>query len=641
MTLIQDILNKEKTGHGLQFFEPSEIKKFEKNIFLKNKKPYIKCLVSGVDRPLKPEEIVRQLFIKKLVDDYHYPLKRLAVEKSVYFGSTVHEKRADIVISHKNSEEPYIIVEVKKAKRKDGEEQLKSYCNAEGSPIGVWFNGGQMEVWHREKPNNFISISDIPTSDQSLEQIISEPWTIDKLTKENKLLTEKKSLREIIVTLEDLVLANSGVDSFEEVFKLIYVKLYDEWAATNIRSRKNKIHFRIYGESKTELFEKINGLFNDAKNKWKGVFGDLEKIELTDSHLETCVSFLQDIKLFNSNLYVIDEAFEYLVTQVAKGSKGQYFTPRHVIDMTINMLNPQEDEYVIDTAAGSCGFTVHTIFHIAGQQFTNQKLPEHAREFAQNNVFGIDFDSRAIKVAKALNLIAGDGKTNVYKANSLDPASWTDDVRSSFRPFLKRFTKNIEKDEENQKQFKYFNFDLLLTNPPFAGDVSERHILRDYNLAQKKEKMSSSVSRDTLFIERDFNFLKNGGRMAIVLPQGKFNNTNEEFIRNFIMKQGRILAVVSLSGNTFKPHTGTKTSILFVQKWDDKICPKKENYPIFFAVSNKSGKDNSGDYVFLKNSTGEVLLDDHGHPKIDHDLDEIGMKFKKFAKTQKFSFRTS
>lgn len=638
MSRISEILKSKKSRHGLSIFEDSEIQDLEKNIFEKKGKPYIKCYVSEVERPLKPEEIVRQLFARRLIHHYYYPKKRLSVEKGVYFGSTISDKRADIVVSHKDNDQPYIIVETKKPTRKDGEEQLKSYCNAEGSPIGIWTNGDQIEIWHRERPNNFISISEIPMVDQTLEQVITEPWTIEKLTKENKLLTEKKSLREIIITLEDLVLANSGVDSFEEVFKLIYAKLYDEWAATNISSRKRRIHFRIYGESQGELYDKINDLFNEAKKKWKDVFGDLEKIELTPSHLETCISFLQDLKLFNSNLYVIDEAFEYLVTQVSKGSKGQYFTPRHVIDMAIKMLNPKEDEYVIDPAAGSCGFTVHTVFHIANQQFTNQKLPDHAREFAQNNVYGIDFDPRAIKVSKALNLIAGDGRTNVYKANSLDPSSWSDEIKAALRPFLKRFPKKSENDKENQKKFKFFSFDILLTNPPFAGDVTERHILREYEFAEKNGKVQSKVDRDTLFLERSFNFLKDGGRMAIILPQGKLNNTNEEYIRHFILKHARILAVVSLDLNTFKPHTGTKTSVLFVQKWDEKLCPKKEDYEIFFATSQSTGKDNTGQYIFLKDDNGETILDEHGHPKIYHDLDSIAEDFTKFVKEQHLRF---
>lgn len=635
---IFEILKVSSHGHGLKIFSKNEIEALEKSIFIKRGKPYVKCFVSGIDRPLKPEEIVRQLFAKKLVKEYNYPKERLAVEKGVYFGSSISEKRADIVVFHKNTNEPYIIVETKKSKRKDGEEQLKSYCNAEGSPIGIWSNGEEIEVWHREKPNNFVSISDIPTVDQTLEQIVSEPWTIDKLTKENRLLTEKKSLRDIIITLEDLVLANSGADSFDEVFKLIYAKLYDEWAANNIRSRNKRINFRIYGEDPSELYEKINGLFNDAKQKWKGVFGDLDKIDLTPTHLMTCVSFLQDIKLFNSNLYVIDEAFEYLVVQVAKGTKGQYFTPRHVIDMAIRMLNPREEEYVIDPAAGSCGFTVHTIFHIAGQTFTNQKLPDHAREFAQNNVFGIDFDLRAVKVAKALNLIAGDGRTNVYRANSLDNSSWEEDIKSALKQFLKRFPRNSDDETENQRTYKYFTFDILLTNPPFAGDISERHILKEYTLAKKGDKIKKTVDRDTLFIEKCFNFLKDGGRMAIVLPQGKLNNTHEEYIRKFIMDKARILAVIGLDSNTFKPHTGTKTSVLFVQKWDNEICPKTDDYPIFFATSKKSGKSSSGEYKFLKDKNGEVQLDEHGHPEIEHDLFEISDAFIEFAKKQKFSF---
>lgn len=302
------------------------------------------------------------------------------------------------------------------------------------------------------------------------------------------------------------------------------------------------------------------------------------------------------------------------------------------------MLNPQENEYVLDPAAGSCGFTVHAIFHIAGQPFRNQKLPPHALEFAQNNVYGIDFDSRAVKVAKALNLIAGDGKTHVFKANSLDPLSWDEETKAAFRPFLKRFPKNRAEDESNQRSFKFFSFDIVLSNPPFAGEVTEKHILKEYRLAEKGGKLMSKLERDKLFLERDFNFLKDGGRMAIVLPQGVFNNTSDSYIREFVMERARILGVISLGGNTFKPHTGTKTSILLVQKWDDKLCPKKDNYPIFFAISKKSGKDNSGEYIFLKDNNTEVSLDEYGHPKIDHDLDAITSAFRHFAKEQKFSF---
>jgi type I restriction enzyme M protein len=133
--------------------------------------------------------------------------------------------------------------------RKDGIQQLKSYCNAEGSPIGVWSNGGEKIIYHREEPNVFVSIDSIPTIDQTLLDVIREPWTIDKLIKENRLVTENLTLKSIILDLENLVLANAkGIDdSFDEIFKLIYAKLYDEWAAVNLPVRERKLQFRIYG----------------------------------------------------------------------------------------------------------------------------------------------------------------------------------------------------------------------------------------------------------------------------------------------------------------------------------------------------------------------------------------------------------
>ena len=633
---IDSIFKNPKIKHSLKLFELKNIDSIK--IFEKNSKPYLKCLGSDVERPAKPEEIVRQLFIEKLMQEYGYPKQRIGVEKEVWFGSGVHEKAADIVILHKDLEHPYIIVEVKKPSREDGIQQLKSYCNAEGSPIGVWTNGLEMIILHREEPNVFTQISNLPTVDQTLMDVIKEPWTIDKLAQENKLAKERLSFKSIILDLEDLVLANAGVDAFDEVFKLVYAKLYDEWAAKNLKERNRRIYFRIYGESPQELYEKINGLFEKAMTKWQGVFRPLEKIDLSPAHLYTCVSFLQDIKLFNANLQVIDEAFEYLVTQVAKGAKGQFFTPRHVIDMCVKILNPKENEYVIDTAAGSCGFTVHTIFWIWGEGSISAPTREQA-EYASTMVYGIDFDERAVKIAKALNLIAGDGKQNVYKLNTLDPKSWNDEGKAGFRKFLARFPKNTALDKDNQQNYKYFNFDILMTNPPFAGEVNEKQILRNYQLSERGNgRLSQKMGRDILFIERNLNFLKDGGRMAIILPQGRFNNTNDEYIRKYLMDKARILAVVGLGINTFKPHTGTKTSVLFLQKWDEKICPKKEDYPIFFATSENSGKNNSGGYIFKKDKNGRPLIDSHGHLVVEHDLDAIANKFIEFSKKEKLSF---
>ena len=199
-----------------------------------------------------------------------------------------------------------------------------------------------------------------------------------------------------------------------------------------------------------------------------------------------------------------------------------------------------------------------------------------------------------------------------------------------------------------RKSYQEYNFDIVMANPPFAGDVKETRILGRYELGKnEKGKVQNKVGRDILFIERNLDFLKPGGRMAIVLPQGRFNNSSDKYIREYIASRCRILAVVGLHGNVFKPHTGTKTSVMFVQKWDDILCPKRADYPIFFATMQKPSKDNSGDKIYVKNAqTGENVLDKHGHLVVDQDLynhdgitgDGIAEAFIEFAKKEGLSF---
>jgi type I restriction enzyme M protein len=186
-----------------------------------------------------------------------------------------------------------------------------------------------------------------------------------------------------------------------------------------------------------------------------------------------------------------------------------------------------------------------------------------------------------------------------------------------------------------------------MANPPFAGDIKESRIIHKYELGyNEKNKPKSKVGRDILFIERNLQFLKPGGRMAIVLPQGRLNNSSDKDIREFIADKARIISVVGLNNNTFKPHTGTKTSVLFLQKWDEILCPKKDDYPIFFGVSEKSGKDNSGESVYIKNGDGKLKLDKYGHHIVEHDLhnqggelpDGIAEAFIEWAKKEKLSF---
>ena len=627
------------TRHALTIFSPSAPQSIQ--LFTKRNSPYLTCYASGKDRPAKPEEIVRQLYIRKLTEEYGYPIERISVEKPVQMGSTIHDKLADIVIwDQSDPSAAYAIVECKKPKRSDGLAQLKSYCNAEGSPIGVWTNGGETIHLHRRDPNYYQTLVDLPSAGQTLSDLLKERWTLEDLAAHNVLVREQTTLKKIILDMENLVLANAGVDAFEEVFKLIFAKLYDELQAAQGGKQKRYIKFRSGASTPSEFKQKVNELFDKARAKWPGVFADGEMIELTPEHLLTCGSYLENVKLFNSNLQVIDEAFEYLSTEVGKAKKGQYFTPRHVIDMAVRMLNPSADEYVVDTAAGSCGFTVHTIFHVWGHEFSAKGPKEWQSEYARSMVYALDFDARSIKIAKALNLIAGDGRTHVYRANTLDPRGWDEGVRAGLRSRLRSFPDEPERDRWNRDKLRYFSFDVLLTNPPFAGDIKDSRIIRQYDVAKTEAgKWPKGVSREALFVERNLEFLRPGGRMAIVMPQGRLNNITDGKLRSFIHDNARLLASVSLGVNTFKPHTNTKTSVLFLQKWNDdpdaapKLrCPRVDDYPVFFAVSQQAGKDSRGEYVYLTDEHGDRLEDMYAHPIVDHDLfnlrEELGRQMR-------------
>ena len=660
--VIQSILK--DSNYHLDLFTDAEVQALREEVLIQTHRgketPFVYCRIRRRAIQLKPEEVVRQLYAARLLNQYRYPPQRVRFEYVVNFGR--QRKRADIVVLDKDREDAaYIIVEVKKPKLKDGKDQLKSYCHATGAPIAVWTNGQQISHYHRKDPNYFEDITDIPNANQAIEDILNERFTLKQLILKDKLVNERKTLKDVILELEQEVLANAGVDVFEEVFKFIFTKLYDELQSqgdmefiNRLRDEQNNnadgsghealrkavaeipderfrrpMEFRNTGQTDSELKTKIQDLFDAAKEKWEGVFSEDSKFQLSDSHLSICVSSLQDVKLFNSNLQIIDEAFEYLVNKSARGEMGQYFTPRHVIDMCVKMLNPKRGEYMIDTASGSCGFPVHTFFKVTGSPFTNREKTESDKQYMRERVFGIDFDEKAVRVARTLNLIAGDGESNVLHLNTLDYERWSDRTERDsmwITTYGKGF-RRLKRLRAKRNGNKLFKFDILMANPPFAGDIIESRIIHQYQLGfrENENRPRNSVGRDILFIERNLDFLKPGGRMAIVLPQGRFNNTSDKYIREFIAEHTRILAVVGLDTNTFKPHTGTKTSVLFLQKWnddpnDESYCPKVDDYPIFFAVSEKSGKDNSGEYVYLKDDDDQYKLDENGHRIIDHDL---------------------
>ncbi len=663
MPILQDFTTGD-VGRALALLSPDEAARLDARASVRNERLYLRCF--GRDKIVRatPEEIVRQLWLDRLVNEYDYPLARLRVEHPVVIGRDA-TKRADIVVLDADRPDAaYAIIEVKQVKAKDGKEQLRSYTNATGAPLAIWSRGAEDIVWNRKDPNLFQKIDRFPRATETIESVLNQPWTIaDLVARENQRVGKRekaRTLRDVIVDLEDEVLANAGVDVFEEVFKLVFIKLYDEMEC--FRGSYPHLQFRN-NDTASLVRTRLDALFERAQRKWPGVFAPGTKLRLKPEHLQVCVGSLEDWKLFNSNLDVIDDAFEYLVLKTSKSEKGQYFTPRWVIDMCVRMLDPKEDESVIDTAAGSAGFTVHTMFHVwnaimdrlgkpRSDLFTMERKEAPCIDYVRDKAFAIDFDEKSVRVARCLNLIAGDGETNVLHLNTLDWRQWEDENRDA--DWNKTYGPGLHRLRERRlgKDDRLFGFDIVLANPPFAGDIKQSAILSSYDLAHNaRKRLEKAVGRDLLFIERNLDMLRPGGRMAVVLPQGRFNNAGDKRLRDYIMERARVLAVVGLHPNSFKPHTGTKTSVLFVQKWNDDpaagpLCPRRDDYDIFFATQQKASKDNSGDKIYVKGSDGGPLRDSHNHFVVQQDLYDhegltgpgIAEAFAEWGKKERLSF---
>jgi type I restriction enzyme M protein len=657
--LIDEIFGEPEIKHGLNVFNSPDMQELNLlgkiDIFRKDRdgKIYINCLKRKREIVAKPEEIVRQIFMVYVRDYLKYPISQVDVEVLIQMGSD-DSKRADIVVyTDDTCTRKYLIFEIKKPEADSGVDQLQSYLNATGTFFGAWSNGKDIVFQLREEstetkgePYHYRDIPRLPKKSEVLDDVL-KPLT-------RKDLRSIQNLKDTVKRLEDTVLANAGVNAFDEIFKLLFAKLNDEFDPR--KNDDSPMKFRVPKADPETVYERINDLFQEAKSRpgWEGIFDQDEVLKLKDDALILCASALEPLKFHDADLDVIDAAFEYLINPEQKGAKGQYFTPRMVVDMAVEMIDPQVNEKVIDPACGSAGFLIHTIKHVRKNQGWEKDL-EKTYRYANDYIYAVDFDEKLKKVAKVMMLIAGDGKSNVFSVDSLDYRKW---AKSEASHRIGAFKKDIRDG----------SFDIVLTNPPFSGKISGKEQLSAFELydlfqsgkltddeeeigesqtdhSRNSKRKVNSMKRDILFIERALRFLRPGGRMAIVLPQGNLNNIGSQALREWLMSKAKVIAIIGLGVNTFKPFTGTKTSVVLLQKWGGMAGKIAKDYPIFMATSERSGKNSSGDYIVLTDKDGH-LTDKQGtpidpvkdKPIVDNDLDEITQAFKNYCVNENIKF---
>lgn len=384
--------------------------------------------------------------------------------------------------------------------------------------------------------------------------------------------------------LEEVMLANSGENEFEEIFKIVLVKLWDDLHNTeSINTLSSANH--------------LLALMNDA---WSGVLTET-KFNISEEQFTVCRDILASFSFTDGGFESIDGIFEYIISREKKGAKGQFFTPRYLVNFCVDILNPQNGENILDPAAGSGAFLYHAYLH---------------GEMDGINLWGFDFDNTAVRIARLLMYVGEIHNVHIYKVNSL--------LKNDTRVLLvnkgiSEISTTIEDILRIEK--KKDLFDVIITNPPFAGEIIEPDILESYEISHGKTR----IERDVLFVERCINLLKPGGRMAIILPDNVFGSKDNEALRRWIYDKCRIVGVVGIPRYAFMPHTAVKTSILFLQK---RAKRRNTSEKIFFGISERSGKDSRGNLLYRENCSKTWK-------NVDHDLDQIAGEFKKFICEQK------
>lgn len=558
---------------------------------------YLTDFISGLIVRANPEEVEAvQVFSRMLVDDYNYPLELIQTRPQwrvkVRPSDTNKEYPIDIAVFSQNEhtdDNLQIIVECKKSSRKDGKTQLEDYLRFSTARVGIWFNGDEKLFLKKSEAKGkvfFELLPNIPRYGERLEDI--------GLYK-RKDLKRAHNLKSVFKTIRNYLAANAVSITRDEVFaqqiiNLIFCKIYDEC----FTKPSDTVKFRTgFEEKPSDVRSRIQTIFDHVKSKYTDVIDINDQILLDDQSLAYAVGELQLYCLIDSERDSIADAFETFIGPSLKGGQGQFFTPRNVVKLLVDMVNPSSDDKVIDPACGSGGSLVEAIRDVwkkieeRGSQLSwpESEIASEKQEVVIKNFRGIDKDYFLSKVAKAYMAIIGDGRGGVFCEKSLEaPNHW----------------KSITQDH-----IQTGSFDVVVTNPPFGQKLkiddttifmtfSLGHKWKMNNASHQYEKTSTlykGQSPQILFIERCLELLKKGGRLGIIAPESMFCNPSHRYIVQYIKSVARIKAIVSLPEELFQPYTHAKTCAVVIEK---RKTDSKSGHEIFMGIAKWCGHDSRG-----------------------------------------------
>ena len=576
-----------------------------------------------------PEEYVRQEIAKSLVREYGYEKQEISVEFTLRLGS--RRPRADLVIFNEgdphDQDRTHIIIECKSQKiksmaRKDGVGQLKSYMAAcPNVAYGMWTNGIERFCYRRTDTGGkvvFEETPDIPEKGRTEDEVTRLRFDQLKAASSDALLFAFRRCHNYIA-------GNQGLqkpEAFWELLKIIFCKIYDERSSDEVEfysasKERNGLNGRLKAK------KRLNSLFDEVKAEYPAIFRKNEAIELNTEVLAYIVSQLQMYSLLESDIDVKGRAYEEIVGSNLRGDRGEFFTPRNICNMTVAMLDPGERQVILDPACGTGGFLITAMNYVIEKIRTAEiskwgdveraetAIRKRVERVAQKYIVGMDLNPHLVRASKMNMVMNNDGAGGLFQANSLKvPATWDDDLRK--RRILGKT-------------------DLLFTNPPFGSKIpiDEPSILEVYDLGHvwsyddeaDKWTMTEAVQKsqppEILFIERCVKFLKPGtGRAALVLPDGILGSPGLGYVREWILRNTRVLASIDLHPDTFQPHVSVQTSVLVIErKTDDEIAIESaagrlNDYEVFMAVANHIGHDKRGNVTYVRDREGNEIAEE-------------------------------
>ena len=575
-----------------------------------------------------PEDMERDFKVKYMDADTGNT-KTQKVDLAIFYAGKAHD--TDQLIR-------FIIV-AKDAKVKPNDKSKGVEATIEPVLFGTdcefacWTNGEDLQYVYKFEDDfgqpSCENISDFPACGQTLEDLEAQG---------ERAMPRKPANESLVKTFKrchDYIYGNEGMKktAFWELLNLIFCKLYDE--KRRFSDAKQGISYRRRfwvgvkeqntDEGRAAVAQRIKGIFEDLKesNIFQDVFDGNEQIMLSDRGLAFVAGELAKYSFLDATVDVKGTAYETIVSNTLKQEAGQFFTPRNIIKCMVQMLDPDQNTRVLDPACGSGGFLVMVLDHVRRKiarnlypdldevrleaKYNSADVDDAVREYAEKMIFGFDFDPDLKKAARMNMVMAGDGHANIYNINSLEyPQGSKPDVPLIADAVAESIKHSADKDFQfefgmNNAQGK---FDMVFTNPPFGTKVEV-----DQEIAVRYEL--NSKAPEVLFIEACYNFLKPGGKMAIVLPDGILGNPNTESVRMWILRHFKLLASVDLPVETFLPQVGVQASLLFLQKKtdDEMLVPiEDEEYDVFMAIVESVGKDRRGVPVYVKDDDGAELL---------------------------------